>query len=122
MGRLPLVLTSSSAASTAHMAELDFGAVATYIAASERMILMTHAPSYGILDQIPSGLSVGSPAVKEIVDKYHPILALSGHIHEAMGVVEQNGTTFVNPGPAKDGRFGVIEIVDGKVKAEIFRH
>ena len=90
--------------------------------ASEGMILMTHAPSYGILDQIPSGLSVGSPAVKEIVDKYHPILALSGHIHEAMGVVEQNGTTFVNPGPAKDGRFGVVEIVDGKVKAEIFRH
>ncbi len=90
--------------------------------ASEGMILMTHAPSYGILDQIPSGLSVGSPAIKEIVDKYHPILALSGHIHEAIGVVEQNGTVFMNPGPAKDGYFGVVEIVDGKVKAELFRH
>ncbi len=90
--------------------------------ASEGMILMTHAPSYGILDQIPSGLSVGSPAIKDIVDKYRPILALSGHIHEAIGVVEQNGTVFVNPGPAKDGHFGVVDIVDGKVKAELFKH
>ena len=90
--------------------------------ACEGMVLMTHAPSYGILDQIPSGLSVGSPAIKKIVDEYHPILALSGHIHEAIGVVEQDGTVFMNPGPAKDGRFGVVEIADGKVKAEIFKH
>jgi hypothetical protein len=90
--------------------------------ACEGMILMTHAPSYGILDQIPSGLSVGSPAIKKIVDEYRPILALSGHIHEAIGVVEQDGTVFMNPGPAKDGRFGVVEIADGKVKAELFKH
>ena len=50
--------------------------------ACEGMILMTHAPSYGILDEIPSGANVGSPAIKRIVDEFHPILALSGHIHE----------------------------------------
>ena len=90
--------------------------------ASEGMILMTHAPSYGILDQIPSGLSVGSTAIKKIADEYRPVLALSGHIHEAVGVVSQNGTLFVNPGPAKDGYFGVVDVVDGKASAEIFRH
>ena len=90
--------------------------------ASEGMILMTHAPSYGILDQIPSGLSVGSPAIKKIVDEYRPILALSGHIHEAMGIVEENGTVFVNPGPAKEGRFAVVDIEDGKVEARLLRH
>ncbi len=90
--------------------------------ASEGMILMTHAPSYGILDQIPSGKSVGSPAIKRIVDEYRPILALSGHIHEAIGVVEQDGTVFVNPGPAKSGHFAVVDIVDGKVSAELFKH
>ena len=37
---------------------------------SNGMILMTHAPSYGILDHIPSGLSVGSKAIREIVRKY----------------------------------------------------
>lgn len=87
--------------------------------ASEGMILMTHAPSYGILDQIPSGLSVGSPAVKRIVDEYHPILALSGHIHEAIGVVEQDGTTFVNPGPAKDGYYALIDIDGDDIKVEL---
>ena len=82
---------------------------------SEGMILMTHAPSYGILDRIPSGLNVGSPAIRRIVDKYHPILALSGHIHEDIGVVELNGTTFCNPGPAKDGHCALVSINDGKV-------
>lgn len=83
------------------------------------MILMTHAPSYGTLDQIPSGQSVGSPAIKDIVDRYHPILAMSGHIHEAIGVVEKDGTTFVNPGPAKDGRMAIIDIDDGKVSVRM---
>ncbi len=85
----------------------------------EGMVLMTHAPSYGILDQIPSGLSVGSPAIKDIVDRFHPILAMSGHIHEAIGVEVINGTTFVNPGPAKDGRMAIVEIVDGKVDVKL---
>lgn len=83
------------------------------------MILMTHAPSYGILDQIPSGLSVGSPAIKEIVDRYHPLLAMSGHIHEAIGVVVENGTTFLNPGPAKDGYMGIVSIENGKVDVKL---
>lgn len=84
---------------------------------SEGMVLMTHAPSYGILDQIPTGLSVGSPAVKKIVDKYHPIAALSGHIHEAYGIKEIGGTLFVNPGPAKEDHAAILEIKDGKAKA-----
>ena len=81
----------------------------------EGMILMTHAPSYGTLDQIPTGQSVGSPAIKNIVDRYHPILAMSGHIHEAIGVEKKNGTTFLNPGPAKDGRMAIVDITDGNI-------
>ena len=84
--------------------------------ASQGMILMTHVPSYGILDEIPSGLNVGSPAVKEIVDEFHPILALSGHVHEAIGVKAIGGTIFVNPGAAKEGRCAIVEIIDGDVK------
>ncbi len=81
--------------------------------AVEGMILMTHAPSNGVLDEIPSGAHVGSPAIRKIVDEYHPILAMSGHIHEAIGCKKMDGTTFVNPGPAKDGYYAVITI-DGK--------
>ncbi|MGI6472136.1 MAG: metallophosphoesterase [Candidatus Methanomethylophilaceae archaeon] len=81
------------------------------------MVLMTHVPPYGILDQIPSGQSVGSKAVKRIVDEFEPILALSGHVHEARGIVEQDGTVFVNPGPAR-GRLRRISGYQRTVKPE----
>lgn len=87
--------------------------------ACEGMILMTHAPSYGILDEIPSGAHVGSPAVKRIVEEYHPIVALSGHIHEAVGMRTFEGTTFVNPGPAKERRCAFVTIDEGRVSVEI---
>ena len=80
---------------------------------SEGMVLMTHAPSYGILDHIPNGMSVGSKAIREIVAKYHPIVALSGHIHEDIGMITVDGTLFINPGPARDGHAVLLE-TDGK--------
>ena len=80
---------------------------------SEGMILMTHAPSYGILDRIPNGMSVGSTAIREIVRKYRPIVALSGHIHEDIGMQTVEGTLFINPGPARDGHAVLLE-TDGK--------
>ncbi len=84
---------------------------------SEGMVLMTHAPSHGIHDKITIGLHVGSPAVKKIVEKYKPIVALSGHIHEAFGIKEKNGTLFINPGPAKEDHAAILEIKDGKASA-----
>ena len=90
--------------------------------AEKGMILMTHAPSEGILDEIPSGLHVGSPAIKRIVDEYQPILAMSGHIHEAIGCKVINGTTFVNPGPAKEGYSAVVTVEGDKVDVKMLRH
>lgn len=83
------------------------------------MILMTHVPSYGILDHIPNGMSVGSPAVAKIIEDFKPLVALSGHIHEDVGIVEKDGTTFVNPGPAYEGRCAFIDIADGKAHVEL---
>ena len=60
---------------------------------SSGMILMTHAPSYGILDRIPSGLSVGSKAIREIAAKYHPIVALSGPHRPQARSSARNGST-----------------------------
>ena len=89
--------------------------------ASEGMILMTHAPSYGTLDEIPGGVHVGSRSIRRIVDEYHPILAMSGHIHEAIGCETVNGTTFVNPGPAKDGYSAVITVEGKDVDVKMLR-
>ena len=86
----------------------------------EGMILMVHAPPYGINDMIPSGLNVGSTSVLKIVKEFRPILVLSGHIHEDYGIKHIDGTTFVNPGPAKDGMYAVVEVDDGAVSARLF--
>jgi len=86
----------------------------------EGMILMVHAPPYGINDMIPSGLNVGSKSILKIVKEFRPVLVLSGHIHEDYGVKYINGTTFVNPGPAKDGMYALVEVDGGAVKAELF--
>lgn len=83
------------------------------------MILMTHAPSYGILDHIPNGMSVGSPAIAKIVEKFRPAIALSGHIHEDIGAVMKDGILFVNPGPARDGYCAIITIENGVADAEL---
>ncbi len=81
------------------------------------MVLMTHVPSYGMLDTIPSGINVGSKSVKRIVDEFRPVLALSGHVHEAIGAVENEGTLFVNPGPAKEGRCAIIDLEGERVSS-----
>lgn len=83
------------------------------------MVLMVHAPAYGINDQIPSGLSVGSKAIQKICSKYHPKVVLSGHIHEAFGRQDVDGTIYVNPGPAKNGRAAIMTVEGGDVDIRI---
>ncbi len=85
----------------------------------EGMILMVHAPAYGINDQIPSGLSVGSSSILEISKKYKPKVVLSGHIHEAFGKQEVDGTIYVNPGPAMDGRSAILETDGNSVNIRV---
>lgn len=83
------------------------------------MILMVHAPAYGINDVIPAGFSVGSKSILEICKKYHPRLVLSGHIHESFGRQDIDGTVYVNPGPAKDGRAAIVSIDGDKMDIRI---
>jgi hypothetical protein len=78
---------------------------------SENLILVTHNPARGqIIDKTRAGSHVGSPKLlKYILDK-KPILALSGHIHEAAGAELIGDTTAANPGPAMRGSYALIEI------------
>jgi Icc-related predicted phosphoesterase len=87
---------------------------------SKGMVLMTHAPSYGHMDTIPSGLHVGSKSIRAIVDEYRPIVAMSGHVHEAFGSENCNGTLFFNPGPAREGRAALLTIDNGKANVRLF--
>ena len=74
-------------------------------------ILASHPPPYGHLDVVPGAGHVGSRAVARIVETYRPKAVLCGHIHEAAGIVPGD-VTMINPGPAKDGHLGLVDIGD----------
>jgi Icc-related predicted phosphoesterase len=63
-------------------------------------------------------VGVGSMAVREAIEKYQPLLALVGHIHESRGVARIGRTTVINPGSEYgEGilRGVIVNIQDGKV-------
>jgi Icc-related predicted phosphoesterase len=67
-----------------------------------RFVLVTHAPPYGtyIDDKNEYEGHVGNKSIKEFIIKYHPILAMSGHIHETSGMEDTiNNIKLINPGP-----------------------
>lgn len=83
-------------------------------------IQVTHnPPSESRLDMIQSGLHVGSDAVKEAIESYNPIVAISAHIHEARGVDHLKNTFLMNSGRFPEGYFGLINIVNGSVNGKI---
>jgi len=59
-------------------------------------VLVTHTPPYGILDCINTGEHVGCEDLRRALQRVKPKIHVFGHIHEDRGVVEQNGTTFIN--------------------------
>lgn len=59
-------------------------------------VLITHGPPYGIGDQIHSGEHVGCQDLLQRVRLIQPRVHIFGHIHEAYGVTESDGTTFIN--------------------------
>ncbi|MEX2017176.1 MAG: hypothetical protein WD876_01765, partial [Candidatus Pacearchaeota archaeon] len=58
----------------------------------------------------------GSKMARRIIEKYHPILHLGGHIHESAGKDKIRKTILVNPGAAHEGKAAIIELNDGKVR------
>lgn len=81
-------------------------------------VLVTHTPPLGANDMAFSGRRGGSTAIRKLVDEFHPRAVLSGHIHEAPGILREGNTLLVNPGAAKDARAAIVDM-DGKVEARL---
>jgi Icc-related predicted phosphoesterase len=73
------------------------------------IVLLTHAPPYGVLDTVRD-THVGCRSLAKYLGKVS--LMVCGHIHEARGIKEQNGTIVVNPGMAAAGFAALIDIND----------
>ena len=62
---------------------------------SDTNVLVTHQPSYGILDY-SRNRNYGDLYLLQTVYKIQPQYHLFGHIHDAYGIKKHNNTTFVN--------------------------
>jgi Icc-related predicted phosphoesterase len=83
-------------------------------------VQVTHNPPFGTrVDMLPSGLHVGSKAVRKLIEELKPDVAICAHIHEGRGVDELGNTKIINPGRLPEGYCGLVEIKDGNVTAEI---
>ena len=86
----------------------------------QAMVLVTHQPAYGTrLDTPLGGGHTGSRAIRAFIDRYRPILAVSGHLHEVIGVDWIGPTTLLNPGPFKQGCYALVEIKGQGAKIEL---
>lgn len=67
-------------------------------------ILITHSPSYGILDKCFNG-NVGSKSLLKCIEKIMPEMVIFGHIHECGGkYIEKEGILYIN-GSIVDERY-----------------
>lgn len=94
----------------------------------KKIIFLSHNVPYNMkLDKITSkkahekalGKHYGSKLVRRIIDRYHPVLALGGHIHEGRGMQKFGKTLVVNPGAIHEGHYAIVEIVGKKVKVKL---
>lgn len=83
------------------------------------LIVVSHQPPFGTKVDSVNGRFTGSRAIRQFIEQHQPILAVSGHIHEAFGTDTLGKTTLVNPGPLKEGRYAFVEIKDEKVRIEL---
>ncbi len=86
--------------------------------AEDADVFVFHSPPYGYLDEASRGKHIGERGLLEIIAETNPMLVLSGHVHESRGVIEEEGTVYVNPGPAYEDNLAIVEIGD-KVRAKL---
>ena len=68
----------------------------------------------------PKMIGVGSTAVRELIERYQPMLSLHGHVHESPGAVNIGRTLSINPG--SDYHTGRIAGVLIQLKGDTARH
>jgi len=84
---------------------------------SEPIIIVSHQPAQGVSVALRGyGEDGGSSCLRGLIDAAEPVLAISGHIHEAFGYEKIGKTTFINPGAACSGSYAVLEINDSEIE------
>ncbi|MEK6884576.1 MAG: metallophosphoesterase [Nanoarchaeota archaeon] len=95
---------------------------------NKKIIFVSHNVPYDTkLDKITSkeahkkvkGKHYGSKLARRIIEKYQPMLAIGGHIHENQGKDKLGETIMVNTGAVHEGKMAVIDVDNGRVKTKL---
>jgi uncharacterized protein len=90
------------------------------VADAPRRLLVCHTPPYDTrLDRLMNGTPVGSPAVRDFIERRQPDVAVVGHIHEGCGVDRLGATLVLNPGALRDGGYVVVDDDGARITAEL---
>ncbi|MCE4611221.1 MAG: metallophosphoesterase family protein [Desulfurococcales archaeon] len=84
-------------------------------------VLLTHHPPRGVLDLTLAGVRAGLESLRKLSETLSPKLHAFGHIHESPGYEVVGDVAYVNPGPAFEGRYAIIEFKEGIIKISLHR-
>ena len=80
----------------------------------DNLVIIAHNPPKDTkLDMIENGIHVGSPLIRGFIERYQPLLVVSGHIHESAAIDRIGDSVLVNPGSIAEGKYAVAEISGG---------
>ena len=90
-----------------------------YVKNSKIKIQATHAPPFNSTLDLVGNRHVGSVAVRKSIEEFSPHVAVCAHIHESVGKDLIKSTISLNCGKFTEGYFGLLEITNNEIKAEI---
>lgn len=76
----------------------------------DKFILLSHAPPFGFGDMARNGEHIGSRGLLKFDKEFKPKIHICGHVHEAKGIYELNGTLIINPG-IQTPKKGLLKII-----------
>ncbi|MGB9827628.1 MAG: metallophosphoesterase [Thermosphaera sp.] len=85
-----------------------------------KLLMVTHTPINQFFDEV-NGYNIGSISFREFLHQCNPTAWVTGHVHEHSGVVKNGRTTIVHPGPLMRGYYGIMELGENEVVAEVRR-
>ena len=66
-----------------------------------RTILLSHYPPFGVLDKT-NNKNIGDKFIMQLINKFHPLLVLTGHVHESAGIQKIDKSFIINTGEARN--------------------
>ncbi|AQQ09919.1 phosphodiesterase [Sedimentisphaera cyanobacteriorum] len=73
-----------------------------------KLAVISHEPAFGTDRCGRSSSRKGNRNIREFAEKYQPVLAVSGHVHEAWGSQKIGKTVYINPGAWLERRFATV--------------